>query len=379
MVRSSSKHVPFAELHRQVLGGSIPASLDIYIPALSNTRVRIDIPKVELNGLEGWKSFTARRVLQLVYDSLAGHAEFDVMFGSEIQKSDMALAWRYDTNLDWVWGSNLEGREWMNGEKEDAWSVIWGFAMRRSENLTYQDGSFVPLRLEARLAEHQKSELLLSDGSRLKEPPSIEGFLWRIRPRTSISNAMTAGPPQVETTMAASSQTRSLTYITTHNGYMFTIPPSLAMKHLPEPPRAPDEALPVNVPSILRNGDAIHIVEDEQEREHKRGARLILDADAIFDIRNIISVRRAESVVPVFPSIPLSGSRQTDRSVDFEADNHEDLRRSRSDDEDEGGDNGLRIAADGERWRVRRRVELCMRSGFIIQLEVSEYLCFHIE
>jgi len=56
---------------------------------------------------------------------------------------------------------------------------------------------------------------------------------------------------------------------------------------------------------------------------------------------------------------------------DFEQveEGEEDLDGDLSDEEDEGGDEGLSRVVDGERCRIRRRVELLMRSGYVLQLE----------
>lgn len=60
----------------------------------------------------------------------------------------------------------------------------------------------VPVQLEIRPARHVTTKVILSDGTRLSEPPAIEGYLYRIKPNTT---------------------TRAQIYISTHDGNIFTM------------------------------------------------------------------------------------------------------------------------------------------------------------
>ena len=57
------------------------------------------------------------------------------------------------------------------------------------------------------------TRLHLRDGTRLDEPPAVEGYVERIRPNSQLRQAL---------------------YLTTHNGYLFTLLPAHA--HHPPPP-----------------------------------------------------------------------------------------------------------------------------------------------
>lgn len=92
--------------------------------------------------------------------------------------------------------------------------------------------------LEIRIGEHRPTTVTLEDGTRLTEPPAVEGYVYRIKPN---------------------SQTRTQVYISTHGGCLFLCHPSRA--HPPRPP------IPMNndlIPSEI-------YVEEDNNQEIRRG------------------------------------------------------------------------------------------------------------
>jgi len=187
-----------------------------------------------------------------------------------------------------------------------------------------------PSHLEVRLKVHNPNKLHLKDGTRLDEPLGIEGYLDRIKPAT---------------------QTKQLVYVATHDGYLFTMSPEHA--HSPPPPG-------------LSAGT--HSPKELKEAEVCRGAKQILTAHGVMDLRNILAVRRAFHQTP----------RHThdDSNNDDEVGVWQELERTESDDEDRGGETGLTAAHDKPRKHMRRSFELLMVTGHVVRLEVC---CFSIE
>lgn len=186
-----------------------------------------------------------------------------------------------------------------------------------------------PSHLEIRLQIHNPSKLHLKDGTRLDEPLGIEGYLDRIKPAT---------------------QTKQPVYIATHDGYLFTVSPEHA--YPPPPPGA--------FPGVLSPKEL-------KGAEVNRGAKQILSAHGVLDLRNILAVRRAFHQTP----------RHTheDSNNDDEVGVWQELDRTESDDEDRGGEEVLTTVHDRPRKHMRRSFELLMVTGHVVRLEVSRVLC----
>jgi len=184
-----------------------------------------------------------------------------------------------------------------------------------------------PSHLEVRLKVHNPNRLHLKDGTRLDEPLSIEGYLDRIKPAT---------------------QTKQSVYVATHDGYFFTMSPEHA--YPPPPPGLSAETLS---PKELKVAEVC------------RGAKQILTAHGVVDLRNTLAVRRAFHQTP----------RHThdDSNNDDEVGVWQELERSESDDEDGGGEEGLATAPDKPRKHMRRSFELLMVTGHVVRLEVSYF------
>ncbi len=185
-----------------------------------------------------------------------------------------------------------------------------------------------PAHLELRLQDHQSSRVRLQDGTRLDEPPGLEGYLDRIRP---------------------ASQRRQPTYLSTHNGYIFF---SSAAQSLPPPP-----------PGTPQDTDD---TVDFRRREVLRGAQQVLHATGSMDLRSVAAVRRAFQLVPVqmdHVSVPPVDGGE-DEGFWVQADTAED------DYEDVGGSAGLVNAPDKMRRHMRRSFELLLSTGRVLRFEV---------
>ena len=169
----------------------------------------------------------------------------------------------------------------------------------------------------------------MKDGTRLDEPLGIEGYLDRIKPATQIKQPV---------------------YVATHDGYLFTMYPQHA--HPPPPPGASTEILS---PKELK------------EVEVNRGAKQILTAHGVLDLRNILGVRRAFHQTPRYT--------HDDSNNDDEVGVWQELERTESDDEDRGGEEGLTTMPDRPRKHMRRSFELLMVTGHVVRLEVSRVFC----
>ena len=184
--------------------------------------------------------------------------------------------------------------------------------------------------MEIRVKIHNPSRLHLKDGTRLDEPPAIEGYLDRIKPAT---------------------QTKQPLYVASHDGYLFTMSPERAY-----PPSPPGTS-----PEILSPKDL-------KEAEVCRGGKQVLSSHGVLDLRNILAVRRAFHHTP----------RHTheDSNNDDEVGVWQELERTDSDDEDKGGEEGLATVPDKPRKHMRRSFELLMVTGHVVRLEVGSSTFF---
>lgn len=197
--------------------------------------------------------------------------------------------------------------------------------------------------LELRLGRHFPTHLHTKDGRRLDEPPSIEGYLDRIRPNTQAKHAV---------------------YLATHDGNLFSLNPSNA-----DPPRPP------GMPPFLASPSSENPTRSPREQEVLRGARQILDAGGVIDLRNVLTVRRAfqPHATPRHGETPpkhLAGWEEQKELV-------EAVERTHSDDEDEGGEEALAKSPDKPRMKMRRSFELLLMSGHVIRFEVGMRRSLH--
>ncbi|KAK7048271.1 hypothetical protein R3P38DRAFT_2605963 [Favolaschia claudopus] len=289
----------------RALGGLLPPSLEIRHPSLG-TRVKMEMP-----GVEAPEMFTRENIKALCLDSLRRVQDWKELIDLQLSEGkELELVWRLGTLLDWVWLDTD-----VMGEPREC-AVLCGLAMQQSVSPPY---------LEVRLAQHFEQHLILKNGTRLPQPPSIEGYLERIRPN---------------------SQTKHLMYLVTHDGNLFSL--------------ASEKAHPPSPMGIGQEESA----ETLKLAEVQRGTEQILGASGVTDLRSILTVRRAfQPIAPLSHDVPDPVEDQSYMS------HTSHLERCDSDDEDEGGEEGLRVAQDKPRLRMKRSFELLLKNGHIIRFE----------
>ena len=176
----------------------------------------------------------------------------------------------------------------------------------------------------------------VKDG-KLEQPPSIEGYVWRIRPNT---------------------QTKQALYLSTHHGILFT--------------HHPHEAYPPSPPGLaLTMQDVDSWVKGLHDAEVLRGANQVLHATGVCDLQSIVAVRRAFQVVPP--------THHQEKGVNVEDDSWFNIwaqgeDATMDDDEDPGGEayvNSAPTREAGNVIRMRRCFELLLSTGNVIRFEAG--------
>ncbi|KAI8978669.1 Pleckstrin homology domain-containing protein [Trametes punicea] len=317
------------------LGGQLPPYIDIRSPAL-DTRIKIDVPGFDTADLNtAFAVFTRENILSLCEKSLGTTPDFRALMEREhAEGTTFELAWRLGTNLDWVWRtSDVQS-------KQRKWAVLCGIALTQAGRSAH---------LEFRRKRHLPTRLHMRDGTRLDEPPAIEGFLDRIRPNSQLKQSV---------------------YLVTHDGYLFALSPAHA--HPPPAPGTVTEPEPESEPaSTLPSGEPKPSHADTHRRaEVRRGRLQILEATGVSDLRSIIAVRRAFQLVPKQrEQVDLRDVTDWEDSERFWA----QVERSESDDEDAGGEAGPAGVRDRARLKMRRSFELVLTSGRVVRFEA--YSC----
>lgn len=191
------------ELWRE-LGGTVPENLDVHIPIV-DVRVRVPIPDEIVEGRsegvlslipnaadpfllgEGFKATNRRNLLHVITTLCHQIPQWDEL-ARRIRDLGLhyELAWRNDINLTWVTYDRTT-----QGQPRD-WAVLCGAIM--------PDHYKKPSVLEFRAALHYPTQVRMPKGKLLMEPPSVEGFLWRVK---------------------AVSGTLTRLYVTVHDGHIF--------------------------------------------------------------------------------------------------------------------------------------------------------------
>ena len=185
-------------------------------------------------------------------------------------------------------------------------------------------------------------QLHIKDGDLMSEPPSVEGYVTRVR---------------------STSGTREEVYLTVHNGLLFTLRPAHA--NTPDPPGA----IPVPFDSSGDIHDAL------RKDEVRRGAEQVLAARDVTDLRAVVAVRRAFR--PIFVSSQQPEPGRNSMGPDSEVEERDvEVVREESDTQDVGGDAGL--TGDVTTMRMRRCFELVMKTGLVIRFEVRPYPTFSL-
>jgi hypothetical protein len=107
-------------LDRRDLGGMLPPFIEVRSPAL-DTWMKIDIPKST-----DYSLFSHDNLVALCMKTLSSVHDWDVIIKSRLAEgAHMELAWRLDTNLDWVrWLDDIHGNP-------RTWAVLAGLALNQ--------------------------------------------------------------------------------------------------------------------------------------------------------------------------------------------------------------------------------------------------------
>ncbi|CAK5280363.1 unnamed protein product [Mycena citricolor] len=287
---------------RRRLGGILPASLEIRSPNL-DTRVKIELPSVESPEM-----FTRDNIVTLCQQALWRVKAWRELIEMQVSEGkELELAWRMGAQLDWIWLASD-----VVGDPRDC-AVLYGLAMQQCSPPPY---------LEIRLGQHAAQHLLSKTGTRILEPPAIEGYLERISPR---------------------SQAKHLVYLVVHDGNLFSVPQSHA-----NPPSPMGIGAAVNGPDALRQSEVL------------RGTSQIIHSTGVCDLRAVLAVRRAFQV-----AVPESHGLEVVDDHSFGA----AVERTESEGEDEGGDEGIFAAQDKAHLRMKRSFELLLQNGHVIRFE----------
>ncbi|KAG6830694.1 hypothetical protein H0H92_015170 [Tricholoma furcatifolium] len=312
------------ELYTDHVRERIVYSEDMRNPRV-NTKVRIDIPPGVRNHTDRLpRIFHRDNIITLCTTSLASVPDWRALIEREIKEGkELQLAWRRDTNLDWIWlDDDVDGRERL-------WEVLYGFALRQASSHSPSFSSTQPPVLEIRLADHFPPHIHLKNGHRLHEPPAIEGYVHRIRPNT---------------------QTKQRLYLSTHDGNLFVLAPSHAYPPLP--------------PGLAQNlqTDMESFAESLRKSEVHRGAMQIMHAIGVNDLRTILAIRRAVHPVPQAMHKEVQKSQDEDVLASIWAQPEE---RTPADEEDQGGEEGLDNVEDKVHIKMRRSFELLLKTGHV--------------
>ncbi|KAG2039604.1 hypothetical protein BDR03DRAFT_1008925 [Suillus americanus] len=314
------------------LGGKLPPSIELRCPAIG-TRVDLDVPAVdEVNIDKAYHMFSRRNIIDTVRKSLASSCgshevasrDWNYVVEREIAAgTTLELAWNLDAKLDWVWKE-----EDVMGQPRP-WAVLCGLAMQQGTKSAH---------LELRLGQHYPATIHLPDGTKVHEPPCIEGYLDQIKP---------------------SGQSKQHIYLTSHDGHLFALLPSNS--HAPVPPN-------VHLSRALssHHNESLEHTRAFREAEVARGASQIAAAFEAFDLRNIREIRRATHETTDHDARTHVTATVAGGSVG----NQDILTR---DDVDIGGAEGLVHADDKNQLRVRRCFEIVLISGRVIRFET--YSC----
>ncbi|WVR06432.1 hypothetical protein IAU60_003463 [Kwoniella sp. DSM 27419] len=233
------------------LGGELPDRMEIGVPSLS-TSIRLLVPRDDENGMVGGaeqlRMFAKDKVVQTCWDMLTESLDVaDLRRQSEEihgERLRLEMAWKSsDGGLDWVaFDSTVQ-------KKGRAWALLAGLARAQGEALHRE--------LQIRPARHQPKALKLEDGTRLDEPPGIEGYLVRHTTAT----------------------TKDHVYISSHDGNIF-----VGNMKQARPPLLPQSegSTPANM-----FDDVYHAFIDN---EHRRMARFLERCSGCIDLRDIVSV-----------------------------------------------------------------------------------------
>lgn len=311
------------------LGGELPLLVEIRNPIL-DTRLKVELPDLSIMPIERAATIVSRdNLIALCMKSLRNADDFKSVVERALDKGDrLELAWRMDTNLDWIW---LD--EDVRGDPR-YWAVLCGLALKQGKTASH---------LEIRLGRHYPEHLRTADGRRIDEPLSIEGYVDRIRPNTQLKHPV---------------------YLSTHDGFLFFVNQNVAQPPQPPgyvqlPPQdvgGDDDDDPATPPSLEAYASIL------RRSEVRRGARQVMAAHAVCDLRSVVAVRRA------FQVVPAQAHDVRNVGEDDVGGPHEEPVEE-ADHADLGGDEAIDQTGDRPHMKMRRSFELLLENGHVMRFE----------
>ncbi|KAJ3796632.1 Pleckstrin homology domain-containing protein [Lentinula aff. detonsa] len=297
-------------------GGILPPVVEIRNPRL-DIKLKIDIPNVD--SVQMYRIFSKENLVALSVQSLRAVPDWKYVIERQLTEGDvLQLCWRQGSYLDWIWlNDDVE-------ERPRDWVVLCGLALRQTS---------IPVHLELRVAQHHSEFIHRKDGARLIEPPSIEGYVDRIKSSTHVKQAL---------------------YLVSHDGNLFILQPSHA--HPPTPLGASLQSVDDDYAHTLRKSEVL------------RGIQQLLNATGVVDLRSILVVRRAGH--PTMQMTHDIREEDIEKLLDAEA---PETAVSQDDLEDVGGEEGISRSEDKRDLRMKRSFELLLKNGHILRFET--YSC----
>jgi len=112
------------------MGGQLPSTIEVRNPRLDTT-VRIDVPIAENDQI--YKVFSRDNVIRLCMDSLRSVPDWKNVIERQMAKGQtLQLAWRADTNIDWIWLQHDAYRD------PRRWAVLCGLALNQRNLLSWR-------------------------------------------------------------------------------------------------------------------------------------------------------------------------------------------------------------------------------------------------
>ncbi|KAI6122485.1 hypothetical protein EDD16DRAFT_1705067 [Pisolithus croceorrhizus] len=232
----------------------IPPSIEISYPT-TDTHLRIDVPLGDAANIdEAYRVFSVKNIVETVLQSATSargvpgivfldwnHIRQDLQSGKRL-----ALVWRLEDQLEWIWQpTDVEGND-------RRWLVLCGLSLKQGRKAPH---------LEIRTVDHRREFVRLPGGTKMEEPPGVEGYLDRIK---------TQGQ-------------RQRVYVSTHDGSLFALSPNDASP--PVPPSTHLSHMVDGLTDVNQYGEVIF------RNEIERGVTQIRSAYGVTDLWNIVSVR----------------------------------------------------------------------------------------
>ncbi len=142
----SSTHpscIPLCLIFRRHIGGQLPEIIEVRNPTL-DTVVKIEVPNITT--VENDKMFTRSNIIRLCIESLHNVSDWKEIVERQVNGGKvLELAWRIDTNLDWIWlETDMYGLE-------RPWTVLCGLALRQVRRCSFPSQLRILTRFVCRL------------------------------------------------------------------------------------------------------------------------------------------------------------------------------------------------------------------------------------